>query len=211
MPGIVKIKMPKLLREGNMQKKHMYRSCIAIVLIIFAGSAYMGGFQDSEAVESGSQTIEIGLVNWSRDFEGALERSRHEGKPVLVLFQEVPGCSGTQQFGKDVLSHPHIVEAIENEFIPVLIYNNRDGWDAEMLAQYNEPAWNYQVIRFLDSFGNDIIPRKDRIWTLSTVAARLIEALRAAGRNVPLYLQGLAHEEGWNSCTGQQCMRSNIY
>jgi hypothetical protein len=194
----MRIKMPNLLREGNMQKKHVYRPFIAIVLIIFTGTTYMSGLQDIEAVEAGSQPIEIGLVNWSRDFDGALERSRRDGKPVLVLFQEVPGCSGTQQFGKEVLSHPRIVEAIENEFIPVLIYNNRDGWDAEMLAQYNEPAWNYQVIRFLDSSGNDIIPRKDRIWTLGAVATRLIEALRAAGRNVPLYLQGLAHEKAWN-------------
>jgi hypothetical protein len=107
----------------------------------------------------------------------------------------VPGCSGTQQFGKDVLSHPRIVEAIENEFIPILIYNNRGGRDAEILAQFNEPTWNYQVIRFLDSSGNDIIPRKDRIWTLGAVASRLSEALRAAGRNVPLYLQDLALEE----------------
>lgn len=195
MLGVMRIKMHNLLREGTIQKEHMYRSCIAIVFIIFAGSAFMSGIEYSEAVDAGSQPIEIGLVNWGRNFEEALERSRREGRPVLALFQEVPGCSGTQQFGKDVLSHPRIVEAIENEFIPVLIYNNRGGRDAEILAQYNEPSWNYQVIRFLDSFGNDIIPRKDRIWTLDAVASRLSEALRAAGRNVPLYLQGLALEE----------------
>ncbi len=154
----------------------------------------MIGIEYSEAVDADSQPIEIGLVHWGRNFEEAFERSRREGRPVLALFQEVPGCSGTQQFGKDVLSHPRIVEAIENEFIPVLIYNNRGGRDAEILAQYNEPAWNYQVIRFLDSSGNDIIPRKDRIWTLGAVAGRLSDALRAAGRNVPLYLQGLAIE-----------------
>jgi hypothetical protein len=195
MLGMMRIKMRNLLREGNMKTEHMYRSCIAIVFIIFAGSAFMSGIEYSEAVDAGSQPIEIGLVNWGRNFEEAFERSRREGRPVLALFQEVPGCSGTQQFGKDVLSHPRIVEAIENEFIPVLIYNNRGGRDAEILAQFNEPTWNYQVIRFLDSSGNDIIPRKDRIWTLGAVASRLSEALRAAGRNVPLYLQDLALEE----------------
>lgn len=155
----------------------------------------MSGIEYSDAADAGSQPIEIGLVNWGRNFEEALERSRHESRPVLALFQEVPGCSGTQQFGKNILSHPRIVEAIENEFIPVLIYNNRGGWDAEILAQYNEPSWNYQVIRFLDGSGNDIIPRKDRIWTLGAVAIRLSEALRATGRNEPLYLQSLALEE----------------
>ena len=195
MLGEMRIKMLNLLREGDMRKEYTYKSCIAILIIIFAGSAFMSGIEYSEAVDAGSQPIEIGLVNWGGNFEEALERSRREGRPVLALFQEVPGCSGTQEFGKDVLSHPRIVEAIENEFIPVLIYNNRGGRDAEILAQYNEPSWNYQVIRFLDSSGNDIIPRKDRIWTLGAVANRLSEALRAAGRNVPLYLQSLALEE----------------
>jgi hypothetical protein len=138
--------------------------------------------------------IETGLVHWGRDFEEALQRSEKEGKPVLVLFQEVPGCSVTQQFGQEVLSNPLVVEAIEHEFIALLIYNNRGGRDAELLARYNEPSWNYQVIRFLDSSGRDIIPRKDRVWTLGAVARRMGKALRKAGKNVPLYLQGLASE-----------------
>jgi peptide methionine sulfoxide reductase MsrA len=117
-----------------------------------------------------------------------------QGKPVLVLFQEVPGCSGTQEFGKEILSNPLMVEAIESEFIPMLIYNNRVGRDAELLARYHEPAWNYQVIRFLDGSGKDIIPRRDRIWTLGAVARRMGKALKKTGNNVPLYLQGLALE-----------------
>jgi hypothetical protein len=183
-------KMCNFLREHN-----MYRLCIALVFIIFAGSAFISSADRSELPDAGSQPIEIGLIHWGRNFEEALEHSGREGRPVFALFQEVPGCSGTQQFGKHVLSHPLLVEAIESEFIPVLIYNNRGGRDAELLARYNEPAWNYQVIRFLDSSGNDIIPRKDRIWTLSAVARRIGEALRAAGRNVPLYLQELARAE----------------
>jgi hypothetical protein len=141
-----------------------------------------------------SQPVETGLVDWTRDFDAALRRSVEERKPVLALFQEVPGCSGTQEFGRDVLSHPLIVEAIESEFIPVLIYNNRGGRDAELLTRYNEPAWNYQVIRFLDSDGSDIIPRKDRVWTLGAVARRMAETLSKAGKTVPLYLEGLALE-----------------
>jgi len=35
--------------------------------------------------------IEVGTVEWGRDFEGALAASAGTGKPVLVLFQEVPG------------------------------------------------------------------------------------------------------------------------
>ena len=35
--------------------------------------------------------VEVGHVNWGRDFEAALAMSAQSGKPVLVLFQEVPG------------------------------------------------------------------------------------------------------------------------
>ena len=47
------------------------------------------------ATAYGSQTatnpVEVGHVNWGRDFDAALEMSAESGKPVLVLFQEVPG------------------------------------------------------------------------------------------------------------------------
>jgi hypothetical protein len=38
-----------------------------------------------------SSPIELGRVNWGRDLDVAKTRSRETGKPVLVLFQEVPG------------------------------------------------------------------------------------------------------------------------
>ena len=78
------------------------------------------------------QAVEVGTVEWGRDFEGALEESERTGKPVLVLFQEVPGCAGCKKFGREVLTHPVIVSVMESEFIPVLVYNNRPGRDAEI-------------------------------------------------------------------------------
>ena len=35
--------------------------------------------------------VEVGNVDWGRDFDAALKMSAESGKPVLVLFQEVPG------------------------------------------------------------------------------------------------------------------------
>lgn len=142
------------------------------------------------------QPVEVGQVAWGRNFDGALKASETSGKPVLVLFQEVPGCSGCQDFGKEVLSHPLIVEAIESAFEPVLVFNNRSsGQDPELLKRYNEPSWNYQVMRFLKPDGEDLIPRRDRIWTVPAVAERLIEALEAADRPVPAYLQTVRASE----------------
>jgi len=64
--------------------------------------------------------------------------------------------------------------------------------DQKLLKRFKEPAWNYQVIRFLNAEGNDVIPCKDRVWTTSGVASRMIQALTAANRPVPKYLKDLA-------------------
>ena len=55
----------------------------------------------------------------------------------------------------------------------MFIYNNRGGKDAEIRKLFNEPAWNYQVVRFLDKDGEDIIPRKDRVWTKGELLKRI--------------------------------------
>jgi hypothetical protein len=138
--------------------------------------------------------IEVGLVNWGRDLNQALTLSGETGRPVFLLFQEVPGCGGCQDFGRMVLSNPRVVKAIENEFLPVLVYNNRGGQDRRLLERFDEPAWNYQVVRFLDSKGHDIIPRKDRVWTVSHLALRMIKTLEVVGRPVPDSLRALAEE-----------------
>jgi hypothetical protein len=136
--------------------------------------------------------VEVGPVAWGRDYQAGLEASRTSGKPVLLFFQEVPGCAGCQKFGREVMSHPQIVEAIETEFVPVLVYNNRPGEDAALLQRFGEAAWNYQVLRFLDASGKDLIPRRDGVWTLDAIAARLTQALETAHREVPPYLRVLA-------------------
>lgn len=34
---------------------------------------------------------ELGRVNWGRDLDAALKSSRRDERPLLLLFQEVPG------------------------------------------------------------------------------------------------------------------------
>lgn len=141
-----------------------------------------------------SQPIEVGTVSWTRELTEAMSIAEQTGRPVFALFQEVPGCAGCKQFGADVLSNPVIVDAIEEAFVPLLIHNNSGGRDAEVLAQYGEPAWNYQVVRFLDSDGFDIIPRKDRVWETGPLAARMVHTLEEHGRDVPPYLRLVEQE-----------------
>ena len=85
-----------------------------------------------------------------------------------------------------------MVEAIETLFEPVVIYNNQPGKDAQTLKRFKEPSWNYQVVRFLDGDSEDIIPRKDKVWTTEPLAKRMIQALQKQQREVPKFLIALA-------------------
>ncbi|MEO1530424.1 MAG: VPGUxxT family thioredoxin-like (seleno)protein, type 2 [Planctomycetota bacterium] len=161
-------------------------------LVIAAVFAQILFSSDGVLAQQTSSPVEVGDVRWSRDFDATLSASRKSRKPVLVLFQEVPGCAGCQEFGRKVLSEPLLFEAIEDLFEPVLVHNNKGGKDAEILKKYNEPAWNYQVLRFLDADGKDILPRKDQIASVEGVASRLIQALEKVDRRVPKYLTTLA-------------------
>lgn len=89
--------------------------------------------------------MELGKIQWGRDLDHALVAAQISGKPVFVLFQEVPGCQTCVSFGEQVLSHPLIVEVIETAFEPVFVYNNKSGKHAEILRRYGEPAWNNPV------------------------------------------------------------------
>lgn len=48
------------------------------------------------------------------------------------------------------------------------------------------------MVRFLDPEGNDIIPRKDKVWTTEALASRMIQALKKSGQVVPKYLKTLS-------------------
>lgn len=80
---------------------------------------------------------------------------------------------------------------IETHFEPVAIYNNVPGKDARILKEFKEPAWNYQVIRFLDSDKKDLIPRRDGINTVKAVARRMVLALESKKHEVPVELRAL--------------------
>ncbi len=172
---------------------------LSLVFFVFMSNQILQLTADEETGPEGAEKskapIEVGDVDWSRDLDGACKVSKKSGKPVMILFQEVPGCGGCQQFGRKVLRHPLIVEASEGLFHPVVVYNNQKGADRDLLKRFCEPAWNYQVIRFLDSQAKDLIPRKDNISTVGGIATRMVQALKAAKRPVPKYLESLACQQ----------------
>ncbi len=138
--------------------------------------------------------VELGDVHWLRSYETALAKSKSEGKSILILFQEVPGCSTCRTYGNEVLTNPLIVEAIETHFIPLAIYNNKAGSDGEVLKRFNEPAWNNPVVRVVDEKGIDVLPRLNGNYSAAGLAETMVSALIRSSGNAPVYLQLLADE-----------------
>ena len=138
--------------------------------------------------------IELGDVHWLRSMDEAQARSKNESKPILILFQEIPGCSTCRSYGNEVLSRPLIVEAIESYFIPLAIYNNKGGQDTEVLKQYNEPAWNNPVVRIVDEKGKDIVSRLNGNYSAYGLANMMMNVLIKKQGEIPLYLQLMTDE-----------------
>ena len=138
--------------------------------------------------------IELGHVNWLRSLETAQMRSQSSDKPILILFQEVPGCATCRNYGNDVLTQPLIVEAIETHFIPLAIYNNKKGADAEVLKRYHEPAWNNPVVRIVNSELAPITPRLNGDYTKAGLVDYMITGLIQNGGKAPKWLHLLADE-----------------
>lgn len=160
-------------------------SCQALIYTVESPSDNMSDKQ---------QPPELGGIQWQRDLPAAYAASKQSGKPVLLLFQEVPGCVTCENFGRVVLNHPLLAEAADTIFIPVLVYNNRKGTDADTLRTFNEPAWNNPVVRYLNYEQKDLTPRQQNDYSLGGTARKMVATLQAAKRPVPQYLSALADE-----------------
>lgn len=137
---------------------------------------------------------ELGKVKWLRNMEEAQAQSVKQQKPILILFQEVPGCSTCQRYGNYTLSHPLIVEAIETLFVPLAIYNNKGGDDRKVLDFFNEPTWNNPVVRIVSADKQDVTPRLSGNYAPLGLVHSMLLALDASNRVAPRYLQLLAEE-----------------
>ena len=138
--------------------------------------------------------VELGDVHWLRSFDEAQARSKKEEKPILILFQEIPGCETCKNYGSKVLTQPLIVEAIETEFIPLAIHNNKGGHDAEILRRFNEASWNNPVVHIVDSEGSNVVPKLSGNYTIAGISTLMTNALIKQNGKAPVYLQLLTDE-----------------
>lgn len=173
---------------------------IGLLWLIAASAAVAFGQDKPEAAKDAKPTpVELGKVDWLRDFDQAKAQAAKSGKPILLLFDEVPGCGGCKRFGKLMLSHPLVVDAAEEAFVPMAVRNNSKGdADAALVKTFGMPRWSYPEIRFLDPDNpgpkGDLIPRAQNTWRKLVLPGRMVAALRKADRPVPPYLEILATE-----------------
>lgn len=141
-----------------------------------------------------NQSEELGKVHWYRNYDKAVAAAKEANKDVLLLFQEVPGCATCRNYGHNVLSHPLMVEAIETSFIPLAIFNNKGGHDAEILKKYKEPSWNNPVVRIINTSGRNVVSRISGDYSAVTLLKRMGESLTSRGRDIPQYMTLLEQE-----------------
>ncbi|GJM26922.1 MAG: hypothetical protein DHS20C16_33370 [Phycisphaerae bacterium] len=131
--------------------------------------------------------VELGQIPWVRDLPKVLSASKKSGKPVMLLFDEVPGCGTCKQFGTGPLSHPIVVDAA-SLFETAVVYNNISGDEEKILKKYKEPTWSNPVVRFVDSSGKDMIARHADDYSTGGLLHAMVAALRASNQSVPEYL-----------------------
>ena len=164
--------------------QHFSYSIVLLLFSLLSSTTVIG----QESYQLPDNPVELGQVHWSRDYDDAIERSSESGKPILILFQEVPGCSNCTRYGRHVLSHPLIVEAIEDHFVPLAIFNNKGGKDREILQQFDEPSWNNPVVRIVNASGVDLVNRLASDFSQKGLVVRIRQALSLTGETIPEYL-----------------------
>jgi len=160
---------------------------LLMAVVIFSANA-------QQKTDPNNQDEELGKVSWLRDYDVALQLSKKEKKPVFILFQEVPGCATCRNYGHNVMSNPLLVEAIENEFIPLAIFNNKGGKDKEVLKLYKEPTWNNPVVRIVNQTGGNLTQRIAGDYSALAVYNAITEVLTKQGRDIPAYITLLGEE-----------------
>lgn len=171
-----------------MKKKIFQNTAILLILFAFLSSVAQ------ERTNALQQDVELGKVSWYRDYDEAISLAKKENKPVLILFQEVPGCATCRNYGNNVLSNPLLVEAIEDLFIPLVIHNNKGGKDRQILKQFNEPSWNNPVVRIIDENGSNLTPRVSGNYSAKGLYQAMHNSLTRSYTEIPEYMILLGKE-----------------
>jgi hypothetical protein len=75
---------------GVTVSKFLFVSLITAImsLVLISSTSDLHGFPEKRTVKN---RVELGQVKWLRNFDEGKAQAKKEKKPVLVMFQEVPG------------------------------------------------------------------------------------------------------------------------
>lgn len=166
---------------------------INLFVLFLTATALMPIARADSTSPDAATPIELGRIPWVRNLPKALAASKTSGKPVMLLFDEVPGCGTCKQFGTGPLSHPIVVDAAAL-FETAVVYNNVPGAEETILKKYKEPTWNNPVVRFVDSSGKDLVARHADDYSTGGLLRSMVAALRASKQDIPPYLALVATE-----------------
>ena len=93
------------------------------------------------------------------------------------------------------MTHPLVVEAIETYFVPLAIYNNKGGSDADILRKFDEPSWNNPVSRIINpNSEKDITNRLNGKYDMAHLVSFISNGILESGKLIPEYLDVLYQE-----------------
>lgn len=137
---------------------------------------------------------ELGLVAWYRNFDAAISEAAKSRRPILLLFQEIPGCATCVNFGRSVLGNPLLAAFIQEQFVPLAIFNNRQGHDADILRRFGEPAWNNPVVYFLDQSGTTLTVKLTDCYDALALYQKISMVLETLMQPLPDYADALQND-----------------
>jgi hypothetical protein len=166
---------------------------------VFSSVMFWNGRDESAIITSMSdisrfENRELGLVAWHRTFETAKAEAQKASKPIFLLFQEVPGCATCVNFGSGVLGNPLLAALIQDQFVPLAIFNNRQGHDAAILKRFGEPSWNNPVVYLLGQNEERLTKRLADCYDGLTLYDAITKVLQRLLKPLPAYADVLRND-----------------
>ncbi len=95
------------------------------------------------------------------------------------------------------MSHPLVVEAVQELFTPLCVYNNTEGdEDARAREAYAERSWNNPVVRVVDERRRDRTRPLTRQWSVAGIADLMVRSIEADDAAPPRWLTLLRETSG---------------
>jgi hypothetical protein len=134
---------------------------------------------------------ELGCMQFHfASFHDATNYSRTTRRPVLLVQAEMPGDT---EAGREIFSHPLIVEAADSLFTTV--FNKGENYSCSASRSASGKSRRTRV-GFFDELGKEIVPSLSAdMLTRAGIAEAMIATLEACEQPVPKYLKILYDEE----------------